>query len=305
MVSVRRGVSAMRKLVFVTCVAVAIVVLVRVVWAYKVTESFDEGTQTYTYHIRPQGNDPPVRDFHLRAPKGTKIKWSQAFAPSSTDNTTGASQGHAPGPGAAGWHSPIAGGSIADEISWYTEDDDAGEEGDSDPSDDPTVVGRTLHVAIKRGDEAETRLLKYWVTSDGSSEPPPTPAGGEAPGPVAAVTPSAADETPGRNAATPVTVRCTEGNMPWQVYLAASLSDPGNPATDPLGIGINTNDPIPLEHQISVMPNEGLFGAPPSPAIVQLNVGPAPVGYRFYLVAVGRVGEEIELFSEPICFTVE
>jgi hypothetical protein len=282
-------------------------VLVGIAWSYKVTQSYDSATGVYTYDIRPQGSDAPVRDFHLKAPKGTKIKYASLTAPGSSDNDTGLNPvSHVPNPpAAAGWHTPPPGPSTAGELSWYTDDDDAGEEGDTDPSDDPTVVGRTLRVQITRGEDAETRMLKFYVTTNGSSEPPTGPGGGEVPGPVAAITPSAADETPGRNSTTAVTVMCTENNMPWQVYLAASLSEPGNPATDPLGIGINTNDPIPAPHDVSATPGSGVFGAPPGPQIVQLHVGPAPVGYRFYLVAVGMDGETIELFSEPLCFTVE
>jgi hypothetical protein len=105
-------------------------------------------------------------------------------------------------------------------------------------------------------------------------------------------------------------VESTEPNTTWEIYLAASLSDPGNPATDPLGIGINTANPIPIEHGIQVTPSSGLFGDPPEPqwptAATQLQVGAtAPIGYEFYLVLVGRDGAGgIELWSDPIHFVV-
>jgi len=293
-------------------VAVGIAVLASVVWAaYTVTQSYNSETQTYIYDIRVSGDSPPVRDFHLKAPKGTKLKVASVTSPGSFDNDTGANfQSHAPNPqtGAAGWHSPPAGQSTTGELSWYTDDDDAGEEGDSDRSDDPTVTGRTLRVQVQRGEKAETRMCTYFVTTDEKPNPPSGPGGGTVPGPVAAVTPSPSDETPPPNSSTPVTLTSTEDNMAWEVYLAAAMSQEGDPQTDPLGIGINTNDRIPPQYEIAVTPHAGTWGAPPPPtpasAVVQLTVGSAPSGYRFYMVLTGKSNGEIVLFSDPVEFVV-
>jgi len=280
----------------------AILALGGLAQAFKVQQSYNATDRRYSYTVEVEAADAPLRDFHLiPAKKGQKLKGGM-------DDPV-----KLPGMQMTQWKTakknPKSGGKC-DGMSWYTADADVGGEGDTETRDDPIPAGSTARFSVLAPPRHQSGDVIYFCTTDGSSTPPPPPPSPTpVPGPVATVTPTATTETPGRNSVTALTLESTEIATPWAVYLAASLSDPGDPATDPMGIGINTNDPIPAEYGIAVSPASGTFGSPPEPALPtassELSVGNAPVGYRFYLVLVGRdeLGE-IELWSDPIAFVV-
>jgi hypothetical protein len=285
----------------VVLAAGAFLVCATLVAAFDVAQSYDPATHTYTYTVTVEATDQPLRDFHIVPVKaGQRLKGTMADPKVLPDTTMNKWKTNAvkPKPSSKTYTS----------MTWYTEDADVGGEGDTETRDDPIPAGSIVTFGVNAGAHGGGDI-RWSCTTNGSSTPPAPPTGGPAPGPIACVTPSASDETPAPGSATTVTLASTEVNSAWQVYLAASLSEPGNPATDPLGIGINTNDPIPEPLGILVTPAAGTFGEPPEPQLpianTQLRVGAAPLGYHFYLVLVGRDADgDVELWSDPIEFVV-
>lgn len=280
--------------------------LVSVARAVVVTETYTpadgESPASYTFSIRVQGNEH-LRDIHIIAEKGEKLKIGATSGVTVTPTSGGGS-----GSSRSGWNSPSMGsGGTTSDLSWYTEDEQSGEEGDTDTTDDPVEAGNTAHVTVECGPKSKTGNVYCVPTFDGSDDAPP-PSGPTFPGPIACVTPHPGNRTPTASSSVPLGFETTEDGTEWQVYLAATQSDPLDPGTDPLGIGINVNDaPLPA-YGISVTPNFGTFAPSPpeefSTGEAQVNVGAAPVGTEFYVVVVGKRDGEIELFTDPIKYTV-
>ncbi len=280
-----------------------------VAWAFTVTQSSStSGTPpvtTFTYTVTV-GTNERLQDFHLKVhpkdpkkPDGRKIKQNTVNAPS------------VGGTSRTGWtHTASAtseANSGADTVHWETQDNTTGS--DSDATDDPGAPGETVTFSFTTFTKHGDASLDFWCTSDGKTTPPTTDPGGQVPGPVAEVTPHETNNQPARGSAQAVALTSTEDGMPWHVYLAASLPT-DDPATDPLGIGLNTNDPIPPAFGITVDQQDGTWGAPPAPdlatASINLSVGTnAPAGYHFYLVLVGTRDGAPYLWSDSIEFVVQ
>ncbi len=246
-------------------------------YAYTVTQSYDPVTKQYTYTVVVGTGETPVRDFHVVPPKGSHMKGSQLTPVSGPTGGTLSADNN--------W-TPVGGSAHA---TWYTSAANA------------IGPGNTIVFGITADKNADVGSCLFYVTTNGEASPPKT-GGTQTPGPVAAVTPSGGSTTPAPNSAQAVTLASTEGGTNWQVYLAASVST-DDPATDPLGIGLNTNDPIPSAYGVAATPSTGVFPESPPEGLVnsqcQLSVGAAPIGYRFYLVLVGIKDGEIDLFSAP------
>lgn len=272
----------------------AILVLSASAFGYVVTQQASGGT--VYYHVEVEEGDPPVRDFHLRAPRGKDLKGAPNDPSVDNDQRTG-------------WTSSktAAKGKKGGSVSWKTDDETSGP--DSDSEDDPGAPGETITFSMAGASKANWGDVEYWVTSDGESEVPSGSAGGSLPGALACVTVTPGDTTPSASTIQALTILSTEDARPWRIYLSSSLSTPGDPATDPLDIGIDTGNPPPPVLGISVTPDQGVLNAPPPPtwanANAQLAVGNAPVGTKFYMVAaVLDELNDIWLYTEVMTFEV-
>ena len=259
--------------------------------------------------VDPDGD--PIRDFHLRCAKkirlgdvGDPIREVTQQVPGGTQTTRTTM---------TGWQSPSA-NSSGQTITWRTADTEVGGEGDENPTDEPIGPGETVEFRIPPGGTSNGFAEgRYYVTTDGKTTCPSgtecgvgTVATGTLDLPVKLTYCEPQDPTPAPGSGQLLAV--TEGTpgLPFQFYLAASLSVEGDPATDPLGIGINTMAPVPPAWGVVVTPATGMFD-PEGEVSCQLTVGPgAPLGMTFYLVvAETPVGpEEPEAWSDPVEFTI-
>lgn len=282
-------------------------------WAFTIATSQTQaggqpaGVKDFNFDVTVEEGDEPLRDFHLVLIDGRRqhlVGTMMTPVVTSTD----------PDLALSGWDAiPNANGTIpntADNVGWRTTDEEAGEGGTSEASD-PVTAGHTVRFVIRspRAGRYRIRDVRAFPTTDGTTTPPggnPPPGFTPLPAPVTATTAEPSDATPAPNTTQPMTATCCVPAQQYEVYLAKSLSS--GSGTDPLGIGINTLDPIPQQWGVAVTPSAGVMSSPdedtyPS-ASMSLSVGGAPLGSKFYLVVVSKEGSEFHTWSEPVEFEV-
>lgn len=209
------------------------------------SSAIENGKTVYYYSFTLDASDKPLCDAHLCTdpdPKTKKqnkfIHWDQLNGPYVKDEGSTTTENWSLGTYANGWKAPPIGGGFGHNLHFYT-----GEKPNahciSATQGGPRKVVSIRIVAV----DGSTPVNAHWIpTSDGGLEEPkdPPPNTGPFPAPSAAVQEEPTPLNPVADSNVVISATTTEDDASWVCVLATALSDPAVPASDPLGIGLDT-----------------------------------------------------------------